>query len=158
MAGEYNYPGTISRRTIRTIQSMEQTDFKLLEKYTSLIWDEDLIFYNFFDSEEHRKLGYSFNDILELQDLGLLSYEGVTLKNLYSEYRKYNSSYSYSFTKYYFINESQPVNSVSFYKLTLAGSEIKKYLSKNSDISYKEWCLNYLDSQGYKIYKTELTS
>lgn len=49
LAGEYNEPNSVSRQTIRIVQSMTKKDFELFEKYSALFWDGNILPQAYFD-------------------------------------------------------------------------------------------------------------
>jgi len=80
LAGEANNPGTYSKRTVNFISSIDKSDANLLTSFCShgrFLGNVVPLIYDVHD-EIYTKNGITFNSLKHLDEIGLISFEGLT--------------------------------------------------------------------------------
>jgi len=71
LSGEVKSPGRTSLRTLDTLRNISKRDAELFEEIAGYVFDDEIIFYH--DDYRHRHPSLSFNNMLHLQDCGLIN-------------------------------------------------------------------------------------
>ena len=71
LSGEVESPGRTSLRTLDALRNISKRDAELFEEIAGYVFGDEIVFYH--DGYRHRHRSLSFNNILHLQDCGLIN-------------------------------------------------------------------------------------
>ncbi len=88
LAGEANYPGSYSKRTIQLLATLDKSDADMFSSLCNFIWDVNGPAPLVFDSKEklYNDNGVDFGTLLHLDSIGLIKFDGAFgFKNVSTE-------------------------------------------------------------------------
>jgi hypothetical protein len=146
IAFEYNNPNSISRKTIRVLQSMTKEEFKMFEKYSGLFWDSYFI-PNIRDLPMYGN-DFFLGEISDLRDLGILNLVESSEFFIYKKddtrlFRLCNVDYRFLLTK-------ENIELTKLSKITQAGYELMQFVHPKPNQDYINWSINWFKKQGFE--------
>jgi Protein of unknown function (DUF2806) len=154
LAGEVKEPGSYSLHTIDFIRRLSKDDAALIEKLARFITGRTLI-----KSEALNQLldskGLSFQSLLELQDLGVLSgVEAIGLQQRLSSERRDSFFNAVRFRDKALVvsgDDSQKVLALQMYSVTKVGQQVVSLGKFAADIDYVLQVAKEITGQGFKV-------
>jgi len=134
LAGEVAEPSTFSFRTLDVLHSMSTDEAKLFQKLSNMVFNNEFII----KSDVLNKFGINYNDILILDDCGLLNSSGLITVNINTLINPNNLMVLHC--KNYAIVSGKSDNkkaTIEVYPLTTAGKELHSIIDTSTiDINY----------------------
>ncbi len=142
LAGEIRHPGTYSKRLINTLSNLSQKEAMLFNFISNYVFRDSRTSFIVADSEILNKNNIKVEDILELEEAGLINSVALFVSD--------EEAYEH---KNYIIDffGQKPIFNV--YGLTTVGREIEKIISQDINIEYLKYIKKY-----YNIPKMKCTN
>lgn len=142
LAGEIKHPGTYSKRLINTLSNLSQKEAILFNSISNYVFRDSRTSFIIADSEILNKYNIKVEDILELEEAGLINSAALVVSD--------EQAYEY---KNYVIDffGQRPIFNV--YGLTTVGREIEKIINQDINIEYLKDIKKY-----YNIPKMKYTN
>lgn len=124
LAGEANKPGSFSKKTVNLLPNLSKSDAVLFTNFCSYVWSMPDLVPLVFDSEhEIYNKGSRFADLMQLQDLGLVTYSFPGFKRTPQSRKMFAAYYGKAFI---LDLENEPNNEleIGYVLLTSAGKEL----------------------------------
>ncbi len=149
IAGEYNNPETYSMSTLHVLKSVDSKILKNFINVLSIAMVNIGIFKDSFsDGKDIQKLGISYTEFLELQNIGLISANEskITTQGVVVDL--------YSGKKVYFTPKSETDKNIvlpDFYFLTSAGNEIAQHLKVSENTNFHDWLKTKYENRNFTV-------
>ena len=156
LAGEYNDPNSVSRQTIRIVQSMTKNEFELFEKYAGLFWDQEIlpsIYFDLGNLEVINKHGFSYNELLHLESLNLINMGDIARLLILQKNQLCRMNIAGKWYKFKAIKENPQLSKL--YQLTKSSLELLKFVSPKSNQEYIDWSIGWLKTNGLEYLPSQ---
>lgn len=153
LAGEANAPGTISKRTIELVSSLDKSDahlFTALCGYGWMIGDFCPLIYDV-QNEIYTKRGINFSTVTHLNEIGLLTFNNLT-GFVKQKLRKAGAVFYYGTpVMIEFMNDADNQFDIGKVLLSKAGQELAPICGSSPYPEFTDYVLNVWKERGYKI-------
>ncbi len=150
LSGEANSPGTFSRRTVNFLGSLDKADAFLFTSLCGFGWQIGDVVPLIYDSQEkiYNDKGINFNTLTHLDDIGLVSFNGVAgFKRI--NFPKKIKIYYYKTPLYIdFKNESDNTLQIGKILLTKTGQQLAVICGSQPVDGFREYVMEKLKSEG----------
>lgn len=158
LAGEIKNPNTFSLRSLEVLKNMTKYEAELFQKMAPFVTDGYIIN----DDEIETKYNFSYEDILKLDDCGLMNSDGKISRNIpLFDNRIIMCNKNYILLSNETNNIDKPIISLNVFLLTEAGNNILEMLDIDSNNDYFLDLCRYIKSKypkySLKIYKIKET-
>ncbi len=147
IAQEYNFPNSISRQTIRKVESLTIKEINLFEKYASLLWfaggEYHLLGDFFSDHRLYKPLDLNFIEFNELQCLGLFNPVNLCLSFSFNQNLSTTNvtSLKYNNQQFLFSTQLDKLEIPNVYTLSTVGKQLLKHVIINENQEFYDWSI-----------------
>lgn len=149
LAQEYNEPNSISRQSIKIVQSMSRREFEIFAKYLSLCFETFLPkdYFAITNIDIFIQHGVSYDEFKRLVSLNLFDTGDSAKKiskvdNTVYGFKNCNTVYKFSLETDVFLS--------GIYVLTDSGLEISRFMVKKENQEYLKWAFDWFENRGLK--------
>jgi hypothetical protein len=152
LAGEANFPGTYSKRTVNLLSSMDKTDAQKFTDICTFAWiisgDIYLLIYDF-DDEIYKKKGIDFPLLSHLDSIGLIHLSSFVNYNITDLPKTVSVSYYKTPIILEFPAETENVLDIGHAVFTKVGLELYQICGSQPDAEFREYVMTDWKKQGY---------
>ena len=150
LAGEVERSGKTSLRTMETLRNMTKRDAELFEKIAGFIIGSEFIFYNYNDINYG---AIDFDDILHLEDCGLIKAQGLIRKIHWKNEEKPVFTYRDDALMITGVGKTLEIPVCA---LTTAGKELSQIVQGTKQMEYLQYFSRFLQSRNYQLFYLEV--
>ena len=153
LAGEVERPGKTSLRTMETLRNMTKRDAELFERIAGFIIGSEFIFYNYNDTSYG---AIDFDDILHLEDCGLIKAQGLIRKIRW----KNEENPVFTYRDGALMITGDPIAGktleIPVCAFTTAGKELSQVVQGTKQMEYLQYFSRFLQSRNCQLFYLEV--